>query len=319
MNPKKSIVVGCLGQDGVLLTDVLTKRGDDVLGIARGSSIGYGTVPVFGSIDVIDRSSVRGVLKQFEPDEVYYLAAKHVSSEGGVHGKSLLEQFEAAHRVHVVGPMNIMDAMVEVAPKARFFYASSSLVFSGENGEVQDENTPLSPQGVYGMTKVQGMCLCREYRRLHNLHTAIGILYNHESHLRADQFLTAKIIRTAIRISRGSSEKLTVGSLASRVDWGYARDYVGAFTKILSLREGGDFVIATGEAHTVHEFITLVFEYLGLDPEPHIYESPQILTRTPLVKIGDAGKLRRLTGWAPTYSFSDFVRQLVKDHIEQER
>lgn len=315
LNPKKSIIVGCLGQDGVLLTEALRWRGDDILGIARESSVAHGTVPAFDAINVFDRRRVRDVLERFRPDEVYYLAAHHVSSEAAMHKTPLLDEFDAAHAAHVVGPMNFLEAMVEVAPKARFFYASSSLVFSGENGEVQDECTHLSPQGVYGITKVQGMYACREYRRLHGLYASVGILYNHESHLRARQFLTAKIIKTAIRISKGSDEKLIVGSLSSRVDWGYARDYVNAFVKILSAENPGDYVVATGEAHTVNEFVELVFEYLGLNPKLYVSEHPQILTRAPLVKIGDSRKLRKITGWAPTYSFSEFVRQLVEDHL----
>jgi GDPmannose 4,6-dehydratase len=159
------------------------------------------------------------------------------------------------------------------------------------------------------------MWLCREFRKTHKVFASTGILYNHESHLRAPGFLSAKIIKAAIRISQGSPEKLEVGNLSSRVDWGYAKDYVLAFQKILAADKSDDFIIATGEAHTVEEFIHIVFGYFGLNQDEYVVENNTILTRAPPVKIGDARKLQMATGWSSSLSYPDFVIQLIKDHM----
>jgi GDPmannose 4,6-dehydratase len=178
----------------------------------------------------------------------------------------------------------------------------------------QDETTPVTPQEFYGITKAQGMWLCREFRIKHRVFVSTVILFNHESHLRAPNFLSAKIIRTAIQISEGSPEKLVIGNLAGRVDWGYAKDYVLAFQQILAADSPDDFIVATDESHTVKEFIDIVFNYFNLNPTKYVVENNNILTRKPPLKIGDASKLRSLTGWKPSMDYHDFVIQLVKEH-----
>ena len=310
---KKSIVVGHAGQDGSLLIADLQNRGDEIVGIGRSGCIFPSGLSPNVINDITNVKQVYQVMREFQPDEIYYLAAYHTSSEAGLTKAPLHKQFESAQAIHVTGLVNFLSAIAEESPATRL-YASSSLVFSGENGERQDESTPLTPQGFYGITKAQGMQLCREFRKTHQVFASTGILFNHESHLRAPIFLSAKIIKSAIRISEGSTEKLEVGSLSSRVDWGYAKDYVDAFQKILATNDPDDFIIATGESHTVAEFIDIVFGYFGLNPDESVVENKKILTRKPPVKIGDASKLRRITGWAPSLNYRNFVMQLIKDH-----
>lgn len=316
MVSRRSIVVGYAGQDGSLLVNDLKNRGDEIIGIGRSSCI----FPVGFSLNIINdianAQEVNELIRLFRPDEIYYLAAYHVSSEANLLHRPLQEEFNAAQSVHVTGLVNCLSAIVDESPATRIFYASSSLVFSGENGERQDETTPLSPQEFYGVTKAQGMWLCSEFRRKHKVFAASGILYNHESHLRASSFLSAKIIRSAIRISRGSNEKLEIGNLAGRIDWGYAKDYVLAFQKILEADSSDDYIVATGIAHTVEEFIDIVFSYFDLNPEKYVVENNNLLTRRLPIKIGDATKLYRTTGWAPSMSYKEFVMRLIKDHIE---
>lgn len=311
---KKTIVVGHSGQDGSLLVDELLNRGDEIIGISRSSCIYPPRLSSRKICDITNDEDVRALVQVFQPDEVYYLAAYHSSSESASSQVTLLNQFEYAQSVHVTGLMNFLTAIVAVSPSTRLFYASSSLVFSGENGEYQDETTPLTPQGFYGITKAQGMWLCREFRNKYDVFASVGILYNHESHLRVASFLSAKIIQTAMRISSGSNEKLEIGDLSSRVDWGYAKDYVLAFQKILAVEKSDDFIVATGEAHTVGEFIDIVFGFFGISPDQYVVENKKILTRTPPTKMGNAQKLRKLTGWNPRLSFNDFVVQLIKDY-----
>jgi len=311
---KKTIVVGYAGQDGSLLVDSLQNRGDQIVGVGRESCVSPAHFSANVTKDITNVQEVYEVMRLFQPDEIYYLAALNVSSEASVTQVSLCKQFASAQAIHVTGLVNCLSAIVGESPATRLFYASSSLVFSGENGEWQDETTPLTPSEFYGITKAQGMWLCREFRKKHKVFATTGILYNHESHLRRPNFLSAKIIKAAIRISKGSNEKLEVGYLSGRVDWGYAKDYVLAFQEILATETPDDFIVATGEGHTVKEFIDIVFNYFNLNPDKHVVENKNILTRKPPVKIGDASKLRTLTGWKPSLSFSDFVIQLVKDH-----
>jgi GDPmannose 4,6-dehydratase len=312
---KKTVVVGYAGQDGSLLIRDLHNRGDEIIGIGRSSCIFPVGFPSNVIKDITNAQEVYELVRLFKPEEIYYLAAYHVSSEASAIQWPLHTQFESAQAIHVTGLVNCLSAIVDESPTTRLFYASSSLVFSGENGERQDESTPLTPQGFYGITKTEGMHLCCEFRKNQKIFASSGILYNHESHLRAPGFLSAKIIKTAIRISEGSNEKLEVGNLSSRVDWGYAKDYVDGFQKILAANNPDDFIIATGEAHTVKEFIDIVFNYFSLNPDKYVVENQNILTRKPLVKIGDATKLRTVTGWTPSLNYHNFVIQLIKDHL----
>ena len=312
---KKVIVVGYAGQDGSLLIRDLQTRNDRIIGIGRATSIFPDGFPRDTNVDIGNTHHIYELVRLFQPDEIYYLAAYHVSSEAAAARLPLHRQFAAAQAIHVTGLVNCLSAIVDESPNTRLFYASSSLVFSGENGEKQNEMTPLTPQEYYGITKAQGMWLCGEFRKKHNVFVTTGILYNHESHLRAATFLSAKIIRAAIRISRGSSEKLEIGNMTGRVDWGYAKDYVLAFQKILALDTPDDFIVATGISHTVEEFIHIVFNYFQLNSEQYVIENAKLLTRKPAVKIGDASKIHSLTGWRPSLDYQDFVIQLIEDHM----
>lgn len=316
MTGKRVIVVGYAGQDGSLLLEDLKNRGDEIIGIGRSSCIfpiGFNRLP---SIDILDSHDVFSIVELFKPDEIYYLAAYHASSEASKANLPLHAQFTCANQIHVQGLVNFLSAIVDNSSATRLFYASSSLVFSGENGEIQDERTPLTPQEFYGITKAQGMFLCNEFRRKYDIFAASGILYNHESHLRPPDFLSTKIIQTAYRISQGSVETLEIGNLSARVDWGYAKDYVQAFQKILLLDYPTDFIVSSGKLASVNEFVNIVFNFFSLDPLVHVIENSNILTRKSASKIGNSSKLRSATGWKPSMNYSNFVIQLINDHLE---
>ncbi|MEB3122938.1 MAG: GDP-mannose 4,6-dehydratase [Snowella sp.] len=308
----KIVIVGHRGQDGTLLCRSLKNNGDQVFGFSRSST--YSTDPQYSDIQasIEDSDSIYNLVDRIKPNQVYYLAAHHASSET-LSENNPKNDFYISQLTHVIGPLNFLSAIYEISPNSKFFYASSSLVFSAENGEVQNEETSLSPQGFYGITKAEGMLLCREFRERFNVFASVGILYNHESYLRPDHFLSQKIIQSAIRIASGSKEKLVVGDLSSRVDWGYAPDYVKAFQDILGLNHSEDFIISTGEAHSVKEFVEIAFKHFKLDPEQYVIEDPNLLRRRPPVKIGDSTKLKTKTGWKPSLSFPDFVKQLITD------
>lgn len=296
---KKAIVVGARGQDGTLLSSLLEESGYHVLGIGR------------GDIDISDPQAVRNLLST-HCDHVYYLAAHHHSSQDST-GSGERELFEKSHAVHAGGLLNFLDAILSRSPHTRLFYASSSLVFGSPHTEPQNESNPLNPSCIYGITKVCGMHLCRHFREKHGLFASTGILFNHESPLRHRKFVIPKIIHSALAISRGSREKLELGNLSARVDWGYAPDYVDAMHGLLCLDRPDDFVIATAETHSVQEVVEIVFGRLGLDWSRHVVESPAILTRRGPALRGDSSKLRHATGWHPTLDFPSMILSLLKD------
>lgn len=308
----RAIIVGHTGQDGTLLRESLEQRGYEVAGFGRSSAYTSDGRRLELVPNILDAASISAVIRAFQPLELYYLAARHGSSQDEDRA-SLKEAFDSAQQTHVTGLLNCLCAIRDYAPACKLFYASSSLVFSGEHGEVQDEETPLSPIGFYAITKAQGMWLCREFREKHRVFASVGILYNHESCLRPDHFLSQKVIRSAIRIAAGSKEKVIVGDLSARVDWGYAPDFVDAFQRILALEESQTFIVASGEAHSVQEFAEIAFDCFELDWREHVTEDRSILVRRPLVKIGNPAKLTAATGWKCSYRFPDLVKQLVTE------
>lgn len=291
----RALIVGSAGQDGTLLGEHLRARGDTVTGLPRGERTA---------------GEVEQLVQDGRPDAIYYLAAYHHSSEDPP--IEPLALFERSAAVHVTQLLYFLEAIRKRAPAARLFYAASSLIF-GEPAETpQTEDTPFRPICVYGITKTAGVQLCRHYRRTHGVYASVGILYNHESPLRAPKFVSKKIVRAAHEIARGTRDRLVLGDLSAELDWGYAPDYVDAMHRILALPSPDDFVVATGEAHTVRELVELAFGQLGLDWRRHVEENRALITRPPLRRIGDASKLAAATGWRPATSFEAMVRALVE-------
>jgi len=307
---KRAIIVGADGQDGRILFDRLRNEGCAVLGIARTSVRSTEpSAPV--SIDITNRDRVQATVAEWQPDEVYYLAAFHHSSQDSVGGDTGA-LFEKSHAVHVRGLLNFLDAIKEARSATRLFYAASSLVFGKAGADVQDERTPMNPNCIYGITKASGIHCCRFYRTACGIHASTGILYNHESAYRKENFVSQKIIRGAREIAAGKRDRLTLGDLSAKIDWGYAPDFVDAMVRILSLPEPDDFIVATGQAHTVLEFVEIAFGRLGLDWKAHVVEDRSLLQRKRSVLIGDASKLRAATGWKPSVTFEGIVERLLE-------
>ncbi len=299
---KHAIIVGSEGQDGRLLFDRLERDGYSVLGIGRGK-----TSPV----DILDRDGVRALVSSFRPDEVYYLAAHHGSSQD-LGAEESLDLLQASHEVHVAGLLHFLEALRRDRPSASLFYAASSRIFGHPETETQDETTPLDPRCAYGITKACGTLCCRLYRRLHSLRASVGILYNHESPARLAGFVSRKIVDGAVAIQRGNRTPLVVADLGARVDWGFAPDFVEAMVRIAAREEPGDFVVATGVARSVREFVEVAFGLAGLDWRKHVVEDPSLVARPSPTLVGNARKLRTMTGWAPSVSFEEMVGILYR-------
>jgi GDPmannose 4,6-dehydratase len=258
-------------------------------------------------VDLQDEAQLVDLCARFMPDEVYYLAAHHHSSEE--HPDDATELREST-KVHVLGLINVLEALRKRAPRCRVFYASSSHAFGQPATPKQDESTPFAPRNPYAITKVAGTHTCRLYRERCGMHVSVGILYNHESPLRGPRFVSQRIARAARQAAIDPSFRLKLGSLSAVVDWSYAPDFVDAMVRILAAPQPDDYVVASGEPHTVRDFVEAAFGFMGLDWHAHVEEGGAASAHGTLV--GDASKLRRRTGWAPTVTFEKMVQILVE-------
>ena len=311
MSNRVAIIVGYQGQDGSLLSNLLRQRDYTVLGIGRESMESWGAIPTQEPCCLDDAQSIFDLVISLQPLEIYYLAAHHASSQARK-ADDIHSDYQLNMAVNTVGLLHFLEAIRLYSPKTRLFFASSSLIFGSQPLQAQqDELTQVAPGEPYGLCKALAGQICKDYRRQHSIFASVGILYNHESSLRSPQYLSMKIVEAALAASRGASQPLMVGSLDAVVDWGYAPDYVDAFTRILALDAPDDFVVATGAAHTVRDFAAVAFGCLGLDWQQYVVQDPSILTRSRSGRVGDSSKLRRLTGWQPSLPFEEMVVLLV--------
>jgi len=312
----RAIIIGANGQDGTLLYRHLEEKNYELVGIGRNRT--FSNTAVWndcGHVDIGNFSKVSALVRSVRPDEVFHLAAIHHSSEDPVAEQvSLLEQ---SYRVNVQSLMNFLEAIRQVSPASRLFYAASSHLFGTPKIVPQDETTEINPISIYGVTKASGLYLCRAYRKTHNVFASVGFLYNHESRLRGEQFVSRKIVDGAIRCKQDPTHRVTVGDLSSVVDWGYAPDYVKAMHKILALDMPDDFIIATGEQHTVKEFAEIAFATVGLDWRDFVEENRQIITRPGNPFIGNPERLIQKTGWRRSMDFAAMVQTLVQQAEEE--
>ena len=306
---KPTLIVGNNGQDGTLLSRLLQERGVNFMGLGRD-----GLVDANGRLlqpgKLTDPAFIGDLIRSIQPSRVYYLAAHHHSSQDAALSKNT-DLWSPSFHVQVLGLVHLLDALRLHSSDVRLLYAASSHIFGAPEEEPQTELTPFHPVNIYGVTKVMGIEACRYHQRQYGLFASVGILYNHESVLRPENFLSQKIIRGALAIKAKCSTLLVLGDLSSEVDWGYAPDYVEAMVRILDLEQPGDYVIATGKRHTVREFVQLVFAQLDLDYREWVGEDPSIIRKSKNRLVGDSSKLRRETGWSPSVSFPEMVRLLV--------
>jgi GDPmannose 4,6-dehydratase len=326
---KRAFVTGVTGQDGSYLAELLLRKGYEVHGLVRrtsamsrsridhlresqGDAAGAGRLHLHYG-DLTDALRLRDLLGETEPDEVYNLAAQS-------HVRVSFDQPAFTVEVDAVGAMNLLEAVRRMPKPARFYQASSSEMF-GKVAEVpQTERTPFHPRSPYGCAKVFAYHQTVNYREAYGLFACNGILFNHESPRRGESFVTRKISRAAARIKMGLQGKLSLGNLDARRDWGYAPDYVDAMWRMLQHREPDDYVVATGETHSVGEFLEAAFTQLGLDWREHVvmdarFERPAEVD----LLLGDASKARRVLEWEPRTLFADLVRMMVDADLELAR
>jgi len=310
---KRVVIVGHQGQDGSLLYDLLQKKGYSLIGIEQTSVSGTDT-EWDEPVDISDTGAVLRFIGDVKPDELYYLAAFHHSSEDNTPDNIIL--MKESYKINVASLVNFLDALARTSPKTRLFYAASSHIFGDTDTVFQDESTPINPNCIYGMTKALGLFSCRYYRNNYSLFTSVGILYNHESPLRRGTFVSQKIIKGAVNIKQKKQEKLILGDLSAEIDWGYAPDYVDAMERMLNSHEPDDFIIATGKKHTVRDFVKTTFEYLNLDWKEYIEENKYVIKKKNVCRIGNSAKLKQVTGWQPSVDFDEMIRLLIAAEIK---
>lgn len=310
MSAIKSIIVGSEGQDGRLLYQLLEKKGQRVIGVSKNSI--HGDEGWSGKkIDNVDHSQVARFVYDVRPDHIYYLAAYHGSSEDDHEDEVGL--LKKSIDTNLIGLQSFLEAIRLYSSSTKLFYASSSHVFGDPEHCPQNEQTPIYPRNIYGITKSAGMYLCDYYREKYNLWVSSGILYNHESKYRRDKFVSMKIINGAKKIYQGKSDSLELNDLDAEVDWGYAPDYVRAMFDIMRLDQAEDFVIATGKKHTVREFVRYAFEAYELDYSKFVKENIRSENKAGITLVGNSDKLRKLTGWKPSVDFKTMIVEIVND------
>ncbi len=309
----KALITGITGQDGSYLAEALLQKGYDVVGMVRRSStVNYERIAhIQGSIefangDLLDQVSLIDAIKIHEPDEIYNLAAQSFVQTS--FGQPVLTGETTALSV-----TRMLDAIRIVDPKIRFYQASSSEMF-GKVAEVpQTESTPFYPRSPYGVAKVYGHWITVNYRESYNLHASSGILFNHESPRRGLEFVTRKISYGAASIKLGLEEKLSLGNLDAKRDWGFAGDYVEAMWMMLQQEEPDDYVICSGMTHSVREFCDLAFNHLGLNYQDHVVVDEQFFRPAEVdLLVGDYGKAKKVLAWEPSTSFKDLVTMMVE-------
>ena len=301
------LIVGSSGQDGRLLSELCEREGNRVVRLSRQSLI-WPDGREGGSVDLLDAQAVRSLMKQVGDSEIYYLPTFHHASEEQQPGPATL--FRQSQRVHVDGLLNFLEGMRLDAPGSRLFYAASSRVFREDVAVKLNEESRKEPVEPYGITKLMGVEVCDYYRETLGLYAASGFLFNHESKFRSPLFLSMKVAQAAARASRGMSVDLVLGDLQAVTDWGFAPDFVRAMRAMLGIHVPRNFVVATGERHTVQDFVEIAFSHVNLDWRGYVRQEKGG-ARSQGVRIGDSSALRRETGWQPSVSFREMVGLLV--------
>jgi GDPmannose 4,6-dehydratase len=318
---KKALITGITGQDGSYLAEFLLEKSYEVHGIVRRVAIEDPEHRLWRIRHILDKiilhpasmesyASIFKVVDKVKPDECYHLAAQSFVSY------SFEDEFSTIN-TNINGTHFVLSAIKEKAPECKFYFAGSSEMFGLVKETPQNENTPFHPRSPYGISKVAGFDLTRNYREAYNLFACSGILFNHESPRRGYEFVTRKISNAVAEIKLGLSKKLTLGNLEAKRDWGFAGDYVKAMWLMLQQDKPDDYVIATGEPHSVEEFAEIAFSHVGLDYRDYLI-SDEIFFRPAEVHLlkGDYSKGKEKLGWEPAVSFKELIQMMVEADLK---
>jgi GDPmannose 4,6-dehydratase len=320
---KRALITGITGQDGSYLAELLLEKQYEVHGIIHhpiADTPEYELARIRGILDriechhasITDYDDLLAVTAYVRPDECYHLAAHTFV------GYSAEEEF-AAIDVNIAGTHKLLRSLRETSPDCKCFFAGSSEMFGNVESSPQNEQTSFHPRSIYGISKLTGYHMMRRLREASGIFAATGILYNHESPRRGKEFVTRKITSTAARIKLGKADKLVLGNVDARRDWGHARDYVSAMWLMMQHDHADDFVIASGATHTVREFMEEAFACVGLDPYAYLTVDPNLFRPNESVVLsGDTSKIRSILGWESRTPFKAMVREMVENDLQLE-
>lgn len=319
---KKALITGITGQDGSYLAEHLLELGYEVYGMVRRQSVPENQssrlIPIDDDIvryygDVTDSHSVYKIMETVQPDEVYNLAAMS-------HVRISFDIPDFTIRTNSIGVLNVLEAYRNIVPEARFYQASSSEMFGNsiDDDGCQRLTTPMHPVSPYGCSKVMGFNLTQHYRNAYKLHACNGILFNHESPRRGTNFVTNKVVKTAVEIKKGYKDKLILGNLDSSRDWGHSYDYVRAMRLILNNDLARDWVVATGETRTVRQLCEYVFSSLEMNYENYVIQSDEYRRPEELKYLrGDSSEIRNELGWKPVYTFNSMIDEMIEEWMKR--
>jgi len=325
MSKKVALITGITGQDGSYLAELLLSKGYKVHGIVRRVALEDETHRLWRIRKILDNltlhagslesyAGIFNIILKIKPDEIYHLGAQSYV------GYSFEDEF-STFSMNINGTHYMLSAVKEfVDKKVKFYFAASSEMFGKAQQVPQDENTPFYPRSAYGVSKVTGYHLVKNYREAYNLHASNGILFNHESERRGFEFVTRKISYGVAKIKKGLQKKIKLGNIKSKRDWGHAKDYVNAMWLMLQQDKPGDYVIGTGKQHTVEEFAKKAFEYVGLNYKDHI-EIDKVLIRPSEVDtlLANYDKAKKVLKWEPKISFDELVNGMVEHDLKNFR
>jgi GDPmannose 4,6-dehydratase len=314
--PKRALVTGITGQDGSYLTELLLQQGYEVYGLhSQRATLNTKNVKHLLNLvtlipgDLTDQGSIYKAIEQAQPDEVYNLGAQSFV-------KTSWDLPETTSNVNALGPLRVLEGIRRIKPDARFYQASTSEMFGKCHESPQNERTPFHPRSPYGVAKLYGHWITVNYRESYGMFACSGILFNHGSERRGEQFVEQKITQAAVKISMGLQDKLVLGNTAALRDMGHAADYVRAMWLMLQQAEPDDYVVATGETRSVQDIVEFAFGYLGLNWEKYVETNHPDFTRPAEVDLllGDASKARRKLQWRPTHSFESLLTGMIEHH-----
>jgi len=320
MENKKAFITGINGQDGSYLAEYLLSLGYEVHGMVRRHSMVENqdarVVHIADKItthygDLLDESSIDRILEKVMPDEIYNIGAQS-------HVRISFDMPQFTTKTNALGVLNMLESYRRICPKAKFYQASSSEMFGNTVDEdgFQRESTHMTPVSPYGCSKLFGYSIVRNYRKAYGLHATNGILFNHESPRRGSNFVTNKVVKTAVRIKLGLESKLELGNMDSHRDWGHSKDYVRAMHMIINHENADDFVVSTMETHSVRDMVKYVFEKLNLNYEDYVVQNPIFIRPEELKYLkGDSTKTRKILGWKPEYTFESMLDEMVEHWI----
>lgn len=318
---KKALITGITGQDGSYLAELLLEKGYEVHGIVRRVALEdpfHRLRRIRHQLDKIQLhsaslesyASIFNVVEKLAPDECYHLGAQSFVSY------SFEDEFSTIYS-NINGTHYVLSAILQKAPECRFYFAASSEMFGKAKETPQNENTPFNPRSPYGISKVAGYHLTKNYREAYGLYATNGILFNHESPRRGVEFVTRKITSQAAKIKLGLENKIRLGNLDAKRDWGHAKDYIEGMWRMLQQKKPGDYVLGTGSCHSVREFLEIAFSYLDLDPYRYLEIDEEFFRPAEVVLLqADASNAKKILKWAPKISFEALIQEMVEKDLE---